>query len=178
MEQVALSDQQLSYLAQQDPVLKSYFQGVFASDQLPKSPSKRSSAYIVNTDPHDKPGRHWIALWTDQGICEIMDSYAMPISYYQAKPLERWINQWKYNVTNGQALQALTSKACGHYCLFYLKFKAKGYSMQDFLSYFSPKDYVDNDHKVGEMLKQIITNQKTWREASHRSISQTCTSCQ
>ena len=44
MEEVALSDQQLTYLAQQDPVLKSYFQGVFASDQLPNSPSKRTSA--------------------------------------------------------------------------------------------------------------------------------------
>ena len=131
MEEVALSDQQLTYLAQQDPVLKSYFQGVFASDQLPDSPSKRTSAYIVNTDPHDKPGRHWIAFWTDQGICEIMDSYALPLQYYQARPLERWTKKWKYIVSNGRPLQSLAIKSCGH-CLFYLKAKAKGYSMQDF----------------------------------------------
>lgn len=178
MEEVALSDQQLTYLTQQDPILKSYFQGVLASDQLPMSPSKRTSAYIVNTDPHDKPGRHWIAFWTDQGICEIMDSYGLPLQYYQARPLERWTKKWKYIVSNGRALQSLTSKACGHYCLFYLKAKSKGYSMQDFLTYFSKKDYVANDHQVGEMLQKLITNPKTWREASHRPMSQTCTSCQ
>ena len=50
--------------------------------------------------------------------------------------------------------------------------------MQDFLTYFSEKDYVANDHQVGEMLAKLITNPKTWREASHRPISQTCTSCQ
>lgn len=178
MEEVALSDQQLTYLAQQDPVLKSYFQGVFALDQLPKSASKHTSAYIVNKDPHDKPGRHWIAFWTDSGVCEIMDSYALPLQYYQAKPLEKWMRQWKHLVSNGRPLQSLASKARGHYCLFYLKAKAKGYSMQDFLAYFSEKDYVANDHKVGEMLTQLITNPETWREACHRPISQTCTSYQ
>lgn len=50
--------------------------------------------------------------------------------------------------------------------------------MQDFLAYFSEKDYVANDHKVGEMLTQLITNPETWRETCHRPISQTCTSYQ
>lgn len=178
MESVALSDQQLNYLARQDPVLTSYFRGVFPSDQLPESANKRTSAYIVNTDPHDKPGRHWIAIWTDHDVCEMMDSYALPLEYYESKPLQRWTRKWKRVVSNGQALQSLSSKACGHYCLFYLLAKAKGYSMQDFLACFSDKDYVANDHKVGQMLTHFIKDKRTWREACHRSSSQTCTSCQ
>jgi len=178
MESVALSDQQLSYLARQDCLLRPKFQGVFASDQLPQSPPKRPAAYIVNTDPHDKPGQHWIAIWTEHGHCEMMDSYGLPLEYYQANPLEKWTRQWKYVVLNRQTLQNVTSKACGHYCLFYLKAKARGYRMQDFVQLFSRKDYVTNDHKVGDMLHHLITNQKEWRDICHRSFSQSCTSCQ
>ena len=32
------------------------------------------TAYIVNTDPHDEPKMHWIAVWTHGDVCEIMDS--------------------------------------------------------------------------------------------------------
>lgn len=94
MESVASSDQQLDYLSRQDCALNRYFKGVFPSDELPKSPSKTTTAaYIVNTDPHDKPGKHWLALWVENGVCEIMDSYGMPLEYYRAKPLERWTRQ-------------------------------------------------------------------------------------
>ena len=179
MESVALSDEQLNYLSRQDCVLNRYFKGVFASDELPKSPWKTSTAaYIVNTDPHDKPGKHWLGMWVDNGVCEIMDSYSMPLGYYESKPLEKWTKQWKYLVTNGQALQALRSNSCGHYCLFYLKAKARGADLQEFLSYFSKKDYVDNDHKVGQMLKRVITNEKQWKRVCNCSHKQRCISRQ
>ena len=29
------------------------------------------TAYIVNTDPRDQPGKHWIALWTHDNVCEL-----------------------------------------------------------------------------------------------------------
>lgn len=179
MESVALSDEQLTYLAQQDPILRRHFVGVFPCDRLPKSPSKSiPSAYIVNTDPYGKPGRHWFAVWTENGVCEIMDSYGMPLTYYQAKPLEKWIHQWKYNVTNSQALQSVQSNSCGHYCFFYLKAKSNGHSLSYFLNLFSDKDYVNNDHIIGQMLKRFITNKQQWEHICQQSYSQTCTSCQ
>ena len=39
--------------------------------------------------------------------------------------------------------------ACGHYALLYLKAKARGLSLQDFLEQFSSHDFVSNDHKIG-----------------------------
>ena len=50
-------------------------------------------------------------------------------------------------------LQGLHSYACGQYCLVYLKMKARGGSLQDFLALFSEHDYVKNDQKVGDMLE-------------------------
>jgi len=115
MEYVALTDQQLSYLAREDPALKCVFYGTVPCDGLPKSPVKdKPRAYIVNTDPHDQPGQHWIALWTQNNVCEVMDSYALPLDvYHQATPLKQWVmKHCKYVVTNGSSLQGLHSKAC------------------------------------------------------------------
>ena len=62
MEHVALNNVQLDYLARDDPHLKRYFYGTVASDRLPKRPVKtQPQGYIVNTDPHDQPGQHWLA---------------------------------------------------------------------------------------------------------------------
>ena len=96
MEHVALNDRQLSYLAFEDPVLKKYFVGTFPCDRLPKVPDKsRPRGYIVNTDPHDQPGQHWMALWTQNNVCEVMDSYALPLdTYRQAQRLRDWLTKW------------------------------------------------------------------------------------
>ena len=137
MESVALSNVQLDYLARDDPLLKAYFPGVFPCDGLPdKNKDKkyrgRQNAYIVNTDKKGRPGKHWIALWTRDDLCEVMDSYALPICVYSAKPLEDWLQHYPYVVSNEQSLQNVNSKSCGHYALMFLKARARDYSMADF----------------------------------------------
>ena len=91
MEQVALNNVRLNYLAREDPVLKLHFYGTVGSNRLPKKPLKtQPQAYIVNTDPHHQPGEHWLALWTHGNVCEVLESYALPIEKYeQDNPFER-----------------------------------------------------------------------------------------
>ena len=93
MEWWALSNEELSRFAQADPTLALYFVGVFASDHLPTSPHRQGpQAYVVNTDPHRRPGQHWLALWTPgDDTCEIMDSFGLPLERYGSRPLEAWI---------------------------------------------------------------------------------------
>ena len=92
MEAVALSTSQLNQLVQADPPLRFLFYGTLACDEMPKRPPKsKPQAYIVNTDRKGKPGQHWLALWTEGSVCEIMDSFALPLEHYQATLLERWI---------------------------------------------------------------------------------------
>ena len=87
-----------------------------------------------------------------------MDSYALPLeSYETTEPLQDWLkNQWKYVINNEQSLQSIYSKSCGDYALFYLKDRARGQSMNEFLRRFSKHNYVNNDHKVGQILKKLI----------------------
>ena len=65
-------------------------------------------------------------------------------------------------IYNGQSLQSIDSKSCGDYALFYLKDRARGQSMNEFLRRFSKHDYVDNDHKVGQTLKKLIEKELEW----------------
>jgi len=79
-------------------------------------------------------------------------------------------------IYNGQSLQSIYSKSCGDYASFYLKDRARGQSMNEFLSRFSKNDYVDNDHKVGQMLKKLIEKELEWDKVykvkHHQNTSQ------
>jgi len=105
-----------AHLATADAILKSYFYGTVACDQLLHRPiRKEPRGYIVNTNPHNQPGRHWLALWTHSGnMCEVMESYALPLESYKAtKPLQDWLkSQWKCVIYNEQSLQSIYSKSC------------------------------------------------------------------
>lgn len=130
MEKITLNNRQLDFLAAHDPVL----------DLTPSYPDKsKPVGYIVNTDPHHMPGNHWIALWTKDNICEVMDSYALPLETYETtQSLVDWLNKhWKYVIYNKQSLQSLYSQSCGDYALMYLRDRARGQSLYDFLRKFS-----------------------------------------
>ena len=109
-----------------------------------------------------------------------MDSYALPLESCEAtEPLQDWLKtQWKYVIYNGQSLQSIYSKSCGDYALFYLKDRARGQSMNEFLRRFSKHDYVGNDHKVGQMLKRLIERVRmgtsVQSETSPRDFSMWC----
>ena len=110
-------------------------------------------------------------------MCEVLDSYALPLEMYeQATPLREWIvKHWKYVVTNGKSLQAVNSKSCGDYALLYLKAKARGRTLQDFLNDFSDYDYVSNDHKVGQRVKRlIVTHESVWHKVCQSPYHQRC----
>ncbi|KAL9984691.1 hypothetical protein ACROYT_G007017 [Oculina patagonica] len=157
----------MDQLARHHLSLKPYFYGTVACDRLPRKPFKTEArGYIVNTDPHYMRGRHWIALWTNGNVCEVLDSYALPLEVYQtAQPLQDWLeDHWKYVERNGQSLQSLYSQSCGDYALMYLIDRAEGRSMSQFEARFKKHDYVYNDHKVGQMLKQLISKERSWHK--------------
>ena len=149
MEYVPLSTTVLDQLAKQDCRLRPSFRGVFAADRLPRQ--SRDGAYIVNTDPHDKPGRHWLGLWVDRPTCQVFDSYGLPLRVYDDPDLQLWLSQFPTVLRSDKTLQTLDSMACGHYALQYLKSKANGVDMNTFLSFWSDTDFVQNDLVVGHM---------------------------
>ena len=64
--------------------------GVFARDELPDvSREIRPWCLILNTDPKDKPGTHWLALFASRnGPLEVFDSFGLPPNTYNLDSLE------------------------------------------------------------------------------------------
>ena len=110
-------------------------------------------------------------------MCEILDSYALPLQDYNTtEPLIEWLyRHYKYQVTSGKTLQSVFSQSCGDYALMFVVRKARGASMEDFLSLFSSKDFVSNDHTVCHWLRHRIVDQIVWNNL--KKPDQTTTRC-
>ena len=53
------------------------------------------------------PGQLWLGVWTEEGVCEVMDSYWLPLTVYEAPGFHEWIvRHWKYVVRSEKTLQA------------------------------------------------------------------------
>jgi hypothetical protein len=98
----------------------------------------------MNTDPSNKPGTHWVAVYCD----EYFDSYGRPSKRNK-----------KYNPVR---IQGTLSSACGQYCVYYLCHRIRGRSMNDIVKDFS-YDYALNDMCVTEYInRNFDLNMKTY----------------
>ena len=162
-------------MARQDPNLEPIFKGVFASDQLPKEKDIQTrSAYIVNVDTHNKQGSHWLSIFVEKDQCEVFDSYGLPLHWYIPSPFVTWVFKHYLDVSfNVGQLQATDSNTCGHYGLFFLFARARGKTTESFVQPFKYRRYVDNDHKIGEKLRKLVTHNlvKLGHEENQQSVS-------
>ena len=75
---------------------------------------KKPSAGIINTDPCDEPGSHWVAVFIKSNSeAELFDSWT---SFFKC------FSHVEFNTTKLQGF----STACEEYCLFYLSQRSKG----------------------------------------------------
>lgn len=129
------------------------FQGVYASDTLPRSLSQLPALFIVNTDPVSKAGTHWQAIYIDkERRGEFFDSYGLPpFVPHHIQFMNKMCISYKFNHKD---LQGLDSAVCGQYCVMYLLFKAHGYSMHHFVSKYFSSDCKKNDKLVKKMFNR------------------------
>ena len=104
-----------------------HFDGVFSLDTLPAKPR----LLICNTDPSDKPGRHWVCICVEDGRGEFFDSFGRR----PCEVLERYLNSccssWIFNT---RQLQSVISKFCGHYCIYYCVLRSRSIDMRKIVS--------------------------------------------
>lgn len=107
--------------------LSNTFLGVFPIDIVP-SIKQLPAALVVNLDPSNKPGSHWVALYFDNsGTCEYFDSYGRPPIELQSYILQ---NARSY-VYNNVQVQHFSAVSCGHMCVYFLIWRAKHFSFID-----------------------------------------------
>ena len=108
---------------------KDMFLGVFPIDRLPQQiPHRRPLLLVCNTDPHDKPGEHWIVLFVHARDGEYFDSYGeLPRRRFK-NYMDKFCSNW---TRNDMQLQSIISTYCAHYCIFFCLYKYIGYSMKN-----------------------------------------------
>ena len=124
-----LNSIQLYKILSKDIYTRDCFRGVFAINTLPKK-SIYPSCLIVNTDPSNKPGSHWLAIYYNKdGESEFFDSYGINPKYYGIQNyLERTSSKW---TQNKRQFQSFYSNLCGYFCFLYLMAKCRGYSLDE-----------------------------------------------
>jgi hypothetical protein len=144
----------LQHVAYSHHQLKKYFQGVYATDALPKFVHSYPSAYIINTHPKSKPGEHWVAVYFDVNLKGIyFDSYGFPPrNRHVVNFLKKNCVTWTFS---NQVLQHPFSNLCGVYCIYFLVKKCQGHSLYSILSRFT-NDLDLNDRRVRRFLHRIF----------------------
>lgn len=129
--------------------------GVYPADRIPiRWP--RPFAMIANTDNHNQSGTHWIAMYlVKNGYGVYLDSFGQPpmIRHHH----HRLRLNSKNFVWNKKSLQSFNSTVCGHYCLMFLHYMCRGYSLQSFCDLFAD-NYFANDNIVRKFQKKIMKN--------------------
>lgn len=96
------------------------FVGVFPLNKLPPHLPHGSGSFIVNSDTHNLPGEHWLAVsYKNGGIVKAFDPlgffYPLGLVNYLAKRFPRKTIQY-----NWKSYQKLSEKTCGEHCLRWL----------------------------------------------------------
>ena len=96
------------------------FIGVFALDRIPKHVGKPPKSFIVNTDTHQLPGRHWIAVSYERGgIVYAFDPLGVYYPHTLVHALHRGAPSRRviYNYT---MYQRPWERNCGQRCINFL----------------------------------------------------------
>lgn len=97
------------------------FRGVFACDRVPKL--KQEQSVILNTDPHYKRGKHFVALFYSNGRYIYFDPLAENIEiqfpeFYRVLKRKKMLNAL-FKVLDSP-IQDAKSNFCGLFCLDYI----------------------------------------------------------
>jgi len=95
---------------------------MFSIDNLPDDPH----LLVCNTDPYYKPGRHWIAIYIEDGQGEFFDSFG----HRPNIDFERYMNRHCVSCNfNNRQLQSIISKFRGYYCIYLCVRRSRGIDM-------------------------------------------------
>lgn len=148
-----MDTRQIDNILRYSPITSKVFRGVFSVDNIKSQ--QGPGIYVCNTDPSDRPGKHWIVIGippeNSDRVVEYFDSFGFPP---QQQEFVDFLNNnttssssWIYNT---ERIQHPLSTVCGHYCVLYAFNFAQNKSMAHFIARFDTKKVFENDIMVHE----------------------------
>ena len=111
---------------------------------------KKPSVCIINTDPCDEPGSHWVAVFIKSNSeAELFDSYGLLSLSEELVTKLKTFSHVEFNTTTLQGF----STVCGQYCLVYLLLRSRGFSLKKIVKLLSIVTITEErDHIIGEVI--------------------------
>lgn len=79
-----MNSKQLLDFVHNEPILKRFVRGVYASNTVPEAVTHYPSAFIINTEPLPLPGSHWVAVIIHSSLeADFFDSLGKHPENYQ-----------------------------------------------------------------------------------------------
>lgn len=133
------------------------FLGVVPCDHLPRDIRHVPAMLVVNTEPSNAAGAHWLAIYiTAERQGYFFDSYGNPPTYSEFPvSIQQFLDHSCSDVVySTQQIQDHLSTACGQHCLFFLFNMQKGVSYHKFLRMFGA-NLPRNDKKVYDFVSSV-----------------------
>jgi hypothetical protein len=145
---------QINEILEKDKISKTDFIGVFSRDKMPNITKKDfPCSMVVNTDTSKQPGTHWLAIYYDKnGNCNFFDSMALSPEFYNLKDtLIKPAQSIKFSTF---PIQSFYSDFCGLYCVLFILFKSRNYTLENFLELFD-KNTLKNDRTILHLISKF-----------------------
>ena len=124
---------------------------------------------VINTQPSNMPGEHWVCLWFNSGkSVDFFDSFGQTPEKY--KIIIKNVSNYNYKI-----LQSNDTTVCGHYCIWYILLRASGVTHKNTVRHMSRF----NDSHVRNLVERLAVKHQLNRLCSPSSCpagSQCCTS--
>lgn len=167
-----MNTSQINRCLKRHPCTKPQFLGVFASDQLPDVVPFRPCALVINTDPADKPGQHWVAAHFNatNGQVDYFDSYGQTP---RVNAIGRFLTANSSRVNhNAKKVQSNLSSVCGQFCIYFLIRRCVNTSIADIVRPF--RGTADGDAVIARWVNKRF-NLKTVTFDEDLALNQLCT---
>lgn len=124
---------------------KKSFMGCFPSDKIPPICSFPATM-IINTADSSSAGEHWVGLYMEEKLCLYFDSFGLPVL---EKDIYNYLSQYfTHYIYNKICIQDTNSKACGLFCISFVKSVYSVNSYNSFINQFDHMDKENNDYNL------------------------------
>ena len=114
---------------------------VCCADQLPARVESRAQRFVINTYSCDREGTHWVAFhFPKEEPAEFLDSFGRaPETYHRRFRNVLIANgpQYKFNTVR---LQPEDGDTCGQYCVHFVNYRYRNFTLEDIVNEFSARD--------------------------------------
>lgn len=138
-------------LLNSDTVCGPIFKGCVAKNELPNL-FNNPSCFILNTQPRNKNGEHWLAIYVDNNNhAYFFDSYGMPPKYYNLDTyMIKNSKSYEWNKARIQGKKPF----CGYYCILFLLYISRN-KLRLFFKKFTD-NFINNDNFIyNNMIKNL-----------------------